>query len=322
MSVKDRMRKRRWGVFNHYICTPGSEKFYPGTNLLDWNKTVSRLDVDKVAYNLHKMGAGYYFITLIHGTHYMLAPNDTYEEILGVEKGTFCSKRDVVEELYYALKKYDIDLCLYFNCLSPFNTSFDRKSRATLTGVDIETSCVSQKDVFDICDGIKFVEKWSKILKEFAVRYGDKVKMWWLDSCYDYSGYTEELLKYYHDAIKAGNPDALIGFNKAELIVNFDGGLKKSCKYEELTCGENNFFNYIPPSGEIDGALTHLLIPIGVDQKVFAGPWGARDTEYTNEFLKEYIDKVNEVGGIVTLDIHIEPDGSFDEKQVSVLKNI
>ena len=65
MSVKDRMRKRRWGVFNHYICTPGSEKFYPGTNLLDWNKTVSRLDVDKVAYNLHKMGAGYYFITLI-----------------------------------------------------------------------------------------------------------------------------------------------------------------------------------------------------------------------------------------------------------------
>jgi len=322
--MKERMRKHRWGVFNHYICTPGSEEMYPGTDLSDWNKTVSGIDVEKIAFNLHEMGAGYYFITLIHGTHYMLAPNVTYENFLKVKKGTFCPERDVVEELYYALKKYDIDLCLYFNCLSPFNPGFDSKCRALIAEVDAETPFPTQDNIFDVCDGVKFVEKWSEILKEFAVRYGDKVKMWWLDSCYDYSGYTDELLKYYHDAIKSGNPDALIGFNKAELLLNPGGDLKKSCKYEEVTCGENVKFDYIPKLGDIDGALAHLLIPIGADPNGFAGTswWGARDTMYSHEFLKKYIDTVNAVGGIVTLDIRIEPDGSFDEKQIEVLKNI
>lgn len=100
------------------------------------------------------------------------------------------------------------------------------------------------------------------MLREFAERYGDKIKMWWLDSCYDYAGYTDELLKYYHDAIKAGNPDALIGFNKAELLLH-DCEMKKSCPYETLTCGDCNTFDYILKSVDLDGALAHLLISLG-----------------------------------------------------------
>ena len=49
-------------------------------------------------------------------------------------------------------------------------------------------------------------------------RYGDKVFAWWIDGCYYNAGhyhYNDTLLKYYHDAIKTGNPQAVIGFNNA-----------------------------------------------------------------------------------------------------------
>ena len=36
----------------------------------------------------------------------------------------------------------------------------------------------------------EFIEKWASVLEEYAVRYGDKVKGWWIDGCYDYFGYT------------------------------------------------------------------------------------------------------------------------------------
>lgn len=321
--MKEKMRSKRWGVFNHYVCTPGRDRHYGGVDLSDWNKTVDSFDVEKLAHTLYEIGAGYYFITLNHGSEYILAPNEAYERFLQVQKGELCSHRDLIDDIYHALSKYDIDLCLYFNCLSPFNYCYGDKYRSLL-GIKLNEKPEVQRDVLTINDGEAFIKNWVDVLHEYAERYRDKVKMWWLDSCYDYSGYTDELLKYYHDAIKSGNPDALIGFNKAELLLNPGGDLKKSCKYEEVTCGENVKFDYIPKLGDIDGALAHLLIPIGADPNGFAGTswWGARDTMYSHEFLKKYIDTVNAVGGIVTLDIRIEPDGSFDEKQIEVLKNI
>ncbi len=315
VSSTDNMRSLKWGVFNHYICSPGRDDIY-GTDLSDWNSTVSSFDADKLAYQLHKMGAGYYFITLIHGTEYMIAPNSAYDKLLGVSAGELCSNRDLVLDLYKSLKKYDIDLCLYFNCLSPFNPTFSKKYRERFGF--FEENVRSQKNVLLNIDTKGFVRDWSGVLREFAVRYGDKIKAWWLDSCYDYSGYTPELLKYYHDAIKAGNPDALIGFNQAELILHPEGGLNKTCEYESMTCGESNTFSYLPKFDNVDGALTHLLIPIGKD-RAFCGRWCSPEPDYTRGFIRDYIEKVNSVGGVVTLDIFVSPDGRFTEKEIEAL---
>ena len=30
-----------------------------------------------------------------------------------------------------------------------------------------------------------FAQRWGSVLKEYAVRYGDKVKGWWVDGCYE-----------------------------------------------------------------------------------------------------------------------------------------
>ena len=317
MNTAERMRSRKWGIFNHFICTPGRDAFFGDVDLSDWKKTVNGFDAEKVARQLHEMGAGYYFITLIHGTEHMIAPNRAFEKMFAMVPGEVCPDRDIVEDLYVALQKYDIDLCLYFNCLSPYNGCFEERYREH---IGINGPINDQRDVLPLYNGEWFVEQWAGVLKEFAVRYGDKVKMWWLDSCYDKSGYRNDMLKQYYDAIKAGNPDALIGFNKAELITNPNGDLKKSCPYEEFTCGECGTFHYIPKSPDIDGALSHLLIPLGIDQKKLAGPWCAPDTAYERAFIQDYIQRVNDAGGIVTVDIYVAPDGSFDPRQTEVLR--
>lgn len=319
MNTFVRMREKRWGVFNHYICTPGRDEFFDGADLCDWNKTVDSFDTEKLAYELHKLGVGYYFITLIHGAEYMIAPNSAFDRMFGVNAGEFCSKRDLVNDLYESLAKYDIDLCLYFNCLSPFNMCFGERFRHHL-GIDGELK--NQNDILTIYDGETFVNSWSEVLRELAVRYGDKVKMWWLDSCYERSGYTPEKLRMYHDAIKEGNPDALIAFNNGILAPPNDK-LEKYMDFEGFTCGEKLDIGYVPESGDIDGSLSHLLIPIGRSgEKSPFGPWCAAGTDYSGENLSEYIGMVNAVGGIVTFDIRVTPDGSFDKDQVEQLKKI
>ena len=57
MTAIERMRSRKWGVFNHYLCTPGRDAIYE-TDLSDWNKTVDSFDAEGLAYQLHQMGAG------------------------------------------------------------------------------------------------------------------------------------------------------------------------------------------------------------------------------------------------------------------------
>ena len=130
----------------------------------------------------------------------MIAPNATYDAIADTKPGEACSERDLILDLYEALKKYDIDLCLYYTGDGPYkDVEIGRKfgfaePRGTVT--------------------MDFVQKWSSVLEEYAVRYGDKIKAWWLDGMYaDYFGYTQELMEPYYQAIKMGNPNALVAFN-------------------------------------------------------------------------------------------------------------
>lgn len=338
MEMKEYMRSKRWGVFNHYL--PWPKQGTPRAEAAkQWNDTVDSFDTEKLAKTLHEMGAGYYFITLMHGAEYMPVPNKAYEKITKMPESTLCSKRDLVLDLYESLKKYDIDLCLYYNALSPFNNSYSADCRENIFGKKVE---VTQIGTFQNVDAKEFAAKWSEPIRELSLRYGDKIKMWWLDSCYDYAGYTEELLRTYYDAFKAGNPDVLVGYNNGELI---DMGpmseevkaildrfenvplikrpsktIIKRCSFEELTCGENNDFDYLPDRGDFDGALTHLLIPIGADEN--GNTWGCPGTKHSNEFFKDYVKKVNSVGGIITFDIGVKPDGSFYDEQVEALLGI
>ena len=292
-----RLHDARWGVFNHYL---GSDC----RNAAEWNAKVDGLDVEKVADQLERCGARFYFFTVMQGRPFLCAPNATFDRIAGTRPGEACSLRDVPAELAAALAKRGIDLYLYYTGDGPYK---DDAIGGRFGFTEPRNVGVTRP----------FVEKWAAVLEEYAVRYGDAVKGWWIDGCYaDYLKYTDDLLSLYADAIRKGNPRALVAMN--------DGVKPYYAKYysgEDFTCGEFADFYVIPRTRFIDGAQAFLLAPLGLacgEQDGWAHGGCKRDAAYMGDFVS----LVNRNGGVVAVDVKIHPDGSFDPEQFEVLKAI
>ncbi|MBQ8401374.1 MAG: hypothetical protein IJX14_05535 [Clostridia bacterium] len=303
-EAKKRMQSRRWGVFNHFLYGEPGSAMPDGPDLSDWNRRVDLFDADRVAKDLHDIGAGYYFITLMQGRKYMCAPNAVFDEIAGTKPGEACAKRDLILDLSEALAKYDIDLYLYYTGDGPYK---DVEIGAKFGFLE------PRKNV-----PLSFSEKWAAVLEEYAVRYGDRVKGWWIDGCYDFFDYNQELLTPYYNAVKKGNPTALVSMNNG---VKDD--LYRWYEKEDFTSGEFNDFTCIPGKTDVSPSVPHILAPLGVSPD--GSPWGAwakpgckRDSAY----MKEYIRRVNEAGGVVSVDIQIRYDSTYDPAQLACLAEV
>jgi len=240
-QISDNLFQKRWGVFNHFLYgEPGSTP-RSNTDESDWNERVNALDVEKIASNLHEMGAGYYFITIMQGRKYMIAPNETFDKIAGTKPGEACAKRDLISDLYDALSKYKIDLYLYYTGDGPYK---DEEIGKKFGYIEPRQNNVT----------MEFVQRWVDVLREYSVRYGEKICGWWFDGCYELFGYREELLKPYYDAVKAGNPKAVCAFNNGVRTE-----LHKWYRDEEFTAGEFNDFEYVPDTRFVDGAQAHIF---------------------------------------------------------------
>ncbi len=310
--AQKRMYDRRWGVFNHFLYFEKNYEVPEGVepvqfHIDNWNKRVDMFDVERVARQLHEVGAGYYFITIMQGHKYSLAPNATFDRIAGTKPGEACARRDLIADLIPELAKYDIDLYLYYTGDGPYNDPVIGRR------MGFRSWCVEPMETVNEA----FLENWTSVMEEYAVRYGDAVKGWWIDGCYeDGFLYNQKLLAYYDRAAKKGNPNALVAMNHG---VHDD--LFKWYEKEEITAGEYNDLDYIPKSNNIDGAMPHILAPIGADAKGgFA--WCGSGCRYTNEYLKEYVRKVNEAGGVVTIDIGIKDDSTYYPEQLEAIRGL
>ena len=158
---------------------------------------------------------------------------------------------------------------------------------------------------------VDFVKKWSSVLKEYADRYGEHIKAWWIDGCYDWLGYQDDYMQYYYDAVKGANPNALVTMNN---------GVQAQCYkwfcHEDYTSGEFNDFSVVPDQAFYDGSRAHILAPLG------SNLWRSRGVSCDSRSLKEYVQKVNRAGGFVTIDIYIDGDGNLDEEQLQTLNGL
>lgn len=306
MHITDRIHNKKWGVFHHYLYNIQNNPLFTNNQNAgetDWNTCTEALNVKLLAKTLHEIGAGYYFITVMQGNKYMIGENRAYRNIVGDTIADECfSKRDLIEELYQELSQYDIDLYLYFTGDGPYQD----EQIGSLFGFTEPRQNVT----------MDFVEKWSAVLKDYAIRYGKKVKGWWLDGMYQQEfGYTPELLRPYYQAIKAGNPDAIVAFNNGV----------KPCLYrhypeEEFTSGEQVDFSVVPNSRFQSGAQTHILLPIGAESRGIGATWAGSGLNFTKEALTAYAQKVISSGGIVTFDCKLNRDGSMDSQQIDALR--
>lgn len=306
-QAQDRIYARRFGVFNHFLysCCCRLDRPTQAENSKIWNDLVDGFDVERVAKDLHDVGAGYYCITLMQGRKYLLAPNAAYDAIVGAEPGVLCARRDLVADLARVLAAYDIDLYLYFTGDGPYKDA-DANEKFGFPE--------NQKNV-----PLSFSEKWASVLREYAVRYGDRVKGWWIDGCYDFFGYDQEKLRPYYRAIKEGNPNAMSAMNNGVK----EDGLHKWFEGDELTCGECNDFTVIPPSRDIEGAQAHILAPLGLspDGSVW-GHWNQPGCQISGRELAAYAHRLHDAGGVLTVDIRINPDSTFDPAQLEALSMI
>ena len=301
----DRFYKSKWGVFSHYLNRIQNNPNFPNSYRLetDWNTCVHDFDVKLMARQLHELGAGYYFITLMQGSAHMLAPNSTFDKIAGTKPGEVCSTRDLPMELADELAKYGIDLYLYFTGDGPYQHEEIGKKFGF-----VESRFENLND--------EFIEKWASVLEEYAVRYGDKVKGWWIDGCYDYFQYTNERLIPYKKAIEKGNPDAIVTFNNGEL-----GGFRAQWDNEDYICGEATVLLRQPLNGRFEnGKQNHILAPIG-NAPHPCDRWGAPfEPLYDEDYLFDYFEAVLQKGAVVTIDIATFRDGHFDPEQYVMLK--
>ena len=302
-----------YGVFNHFLNGMQNDPNNPRScgKAGTWNDLVEQMDVEKLARQLHEVGASYYFITLMQGDEFMCAPNKTYDEIAGTKPGEACTKRDLPMDLAKALSKYGIKLGLYYTGDGPYkNEAIGKRFGFINPRVDVSE---------------EFVKKWAAVLEEYAVRYGDLVSAWWIDGCYGVQGhdeikfhYKDALLDHYYNAVKKGNPNAAVAMN--------NGVFKEFLKYyskEDFTAGEFNFFDVYPNGKFTDGALSHILAPLGISKDGSEwGSWGEPGCKHSKEHMIEYVRRMTEMGGAVTIDISVDANSSFDPEQVETLKEI
>jgi len=68
MNGAENLYKKGWGVFNHYLYGTVNHPSHPaniGRGETDWSSCTEELDTDLMASQLHEVGAGYLFFTVM-----------------------------------------------------------------------------------------------------------------------------------------------------------------------------------------------------------------------------------------------------------------
>jgi len=289
----DWFRDAGYGVFVHYLT--GLQNSAESVNSLgketSWDECVREFDVERFADTMKEAGAGYVIFTVMQITRHMIAPNETYDRITGFEPGEACATRDLIEDLYQALHKRGISLMLYYTGDGP---------RADAKGAPA-FGCESPVTT-------EFVTKWASVAQEYSERYKDKVAGWWVDGCYSFIGYDDEKLGIMASALKAGDPNAIVALN-----VGVQDKVRAYTPHEDFTTGEQNEFFDRPVSRWVGGEQWHILSFLG-------NGWAQAGVRYGKSAMAEYVQEVNEVGGVVSIDVLLYRDGSIDRSQLEVLK--
>ena len=299
------MKDAKWGVMLHYTTAMlASENLLDADsiNLDKWNELIDNFDCERLAKQLSDVGAGYLIITVRHSSDgFFLAPNSMYDHYMGQSPGR-CSNRDLVADLYHALDTYGIKLITYI-------------SSKFVKGAD-ETKAFA----FDRDDPRKAEAylRWQNVMREYSMRWGEKVSGWWIDGCYlpnthfrhpDIPNFASMAA-----ALRAGNPNSCVAFNPGRFP-----RIMSMTPYEDYTAGEINDpegISYRHTFNEtIDGRQIHILSYLG-------RKWGVGNPRFTEEQIVRYSSDINAEGGAVTWDVPPLPDGTISDDFMKQLETI
>jgi alpha-L-fucosidase len=282
----DWMAQAKVGVFMHFL--PGAGNF----------GDVDTFDVPALVKQLADLRVKYFVLTLGQNSGYYCAPNDTYEQIAGYASNTRCAKRDLPMEIADALRPHGIRLMLYLPSQTP-NRDLQAVKAFGLDGAPNTDRKLNPA----------FAQKWAQVIEAWSTRYGDKVAGWWFDGSYPWCDFDDGIAKGYAAAVKKGNPKAVVAFNPGV-------SLKRWVPSDDSTAGElNNPFAVTCEDRWLNDAQWHVLTFLG-------NMWGQKDTRYTNEQWIDWLNRVTAKGGVVTIDMGHNPNGTLIDKQFEQMQVI
>lgn len=287
----------RYGVFVHYLTGLQNNPDHVASlgRQTAWDACVREFDVEKFASRMEEAGAGYVIFTMMQRSRFLIAPNATFDRITGYKPGEACATRDLVEDLYQALHKRNISLMLYWTGDGPCDDP--QAARAMQFPADGQVN-------------EPFVRNWAAVVREYGLRYGDKVRGWWTDGCYRFIGYDEHLLGILAEGLRAGSPQRIVALNPG-----VESRVSAYSRHEDFTTGEQNAFTDYPLGRFVDGEQWHLLSYLGAN-------WAQPGTALGKREMAEYVATCNAMGGVVSIDVVLYRDGDIDRSQLEVLKAI
>lgn len=285
------MKDARFGVMSHYLADWMGQREGHKVTVSEWNEMIDHFDVEALAGQIASTGAGYFQITIGQNSGFYLAPNATYDRLVGIGPGK-CSRRDLVADLAEALHKRRIRLLVYLPAGAPAGDVMARKA------LDWENGPHRNRE---------FQIKWQQVIREWSLRWGKKVSGWWFDGCYwpntMYRTKDAPNFESFAAAARAGNPESVVAFNPGVIYRTIS-----ITPFEDFIAGEVDQSDRWNPrrlqDGKADGVQAHVLTYLGEK-------WGMGQPRFSTDEVVAFSKKVVAEGGVITWDTPIERNGTY-----------
>lgn len=235
-------------------------------------KIANAFQVQTVANQAAEAGASWFIFTVQHQNWMMMAPNETFDRIVG--NSDYTPDRDIPLELYRALNEKNIKLVLYVNLFMHANPAVTKAMGGWPPNDTL-------------------IDNIAAVYREYSLRYGNKVAAWWVDGAgmphYKNSPDRERWFATIADALRAGNPNALVAISPALEVARYTPN-------SDFTAGESNDLKPVPTNRWLDGAQWHLWTYLG-------GWWSSDGTRFSDQELGNYVSLVTSRGGALTFDV-------------------
>ena len=309
-SNTDWFKAAKWGVFCHYLVNKE-------LSADEWNRQVDNFDVDNLADQLASAGARYFFLTIGQNSGHFCTPNSTYDSIVGIRPSK-CSKRDLISDVSGALASKDIKLIVYLPAGAPAADPIAMNKLKWVWGFegDWPHAWNTQRTGKRLAE---FQKMWESVIREWSLRWGEKVSGWWIDGCY----FSDEMYRHpdppnfqsFAAAMKAGNAKSIVAFNGGVFVDMKLREVVSMTEYEDYTAGEVSKAFPICPGRFVDGAQYQILSYLGKS-------WGSGEPRFGDEFVIGYTKDVVSKGGVVTWDVPISKTGVIPKAYLTQLKKL
>jgi hypothetical protein len=324
-----------YGLMNHWLFPHVLPEQQPSAKTL--NEAVDRFNVERLLEEFAATGAEWLIFTLGQNTGCYISPNSVITDLAGPGH---CSERDLAVEIAQGLHSMGKRFIAYLPCEVAANTSMH-------AGFAWNTQEGS--------DQAEFQQRYTRAVKEWALRFGSLLDGWWIDGCYTWPVFHSQYMNWplWYEAFRAGNPEAALTFNDGCFCVgnlqpvrpehDYLSGEIEMLKEGKVFLGRNvDGATHMPAGRYVPGTACqwHGLLPIdcfwghggGVPSHLPGHPYKAMDYSagygpmappiYSDQELCGFLQNCLQVGGAVTMNVGIYQEGYLGQATVEQLKRV